>query len=198
MKEEFGSATPPLKKLTHMKKNLLALIAIFIACPTCLYLAEVFPRYLQIPVHSPEYYKGKQTEEWDRALKIIFLSSDNPFPPVRHFGYRLEAYVPENQLHDITSGDKIVSYFDKELDRLGWKQSKEPGTCADFLAEGNFLGRDTGEIVSYRRNDYNDYADYDENDLVCLAVWRNSEYGFNIVLLSMRSSFITMLVDFFF
>ncbi len=198
MKEEFKSTAPPLKKLIHIKKSLLALMAIFIVCPTCLYLVEVFPRYLKIPVNPPEYYEGKQTEEWDRTLKIIFVSSDNPFPPVRRFGYRLETYVPEDQLHDIVSGDDIVSYFDKELNGLGWKQSNEPGSCADFLAEGNFLGRDTGEIVSYRRNDYNDYTDYDENDLVCLAVWRNSEYGFNIVLLSVRSSLFSKLVDFIF
>lgn len=197
MEKEFEIRTTSLRSGAYINR-LIFLISVLFTCPFCLYIAEVFPRYLQIPVSPPEYYEEKQIEEWGETLKIIFLNNNNPFPPARHFGYRLEAYIPKDEFHGIMSRDAIISYFDRKLGELKWKQSDEPADCALFLPERNFLNIDSGEIVSYRRNDYNDYTDYNESDLICVAAWKNSQYGFNVVLLSVRSSLITMLVDFFF
>ncbi len=200
MDKGYDSGTSKIsRKNVPLKRKWLVIWIIFIVCPLIAYTAEIFPRFIHLPVLPPDYYEGGRSGGWNLISKIIFLNWNDPFPPIRHFGYRTETYVSYDESHNIVSQESIIAYFDEELDNLGWQQSDETWVCQYFLAEAEFLECDLrNNYVTYRRNNYVEYTDFYEGDAVCLGVWQSSPNGFEVVMLTIRPAYYSILEDFIF
>ena len=182
------------RKVTRI---ILTLIGICILCPASMYLIEIFPRFITLPIPPPDLYKGGLAGSWDYTIHSILVGPlATPISPGRIFLWRKETVGIYDDTHGIASSQSIVEYFDKELSRLGWVQTDYYAPCDRYLPEVSLIDLSSNQTsyVHYRRKNFKNYPDILEGDLICLVVWGN-DASYSVVLLTARSSFFTILGD---
>jgi hypothetical protein len=182
------------KKQSRSRKFVLLIFGIIITCLFVGYLVEIVPRYISLSIHPPDYNRIGNIGDWDRTTYSNFLIPFLPSINSRVYILRKEAIVVEKQ----ETWDSIISYFDKKFNENGWVRSDTYAPCGLYLPEAQFLKKGKDGYVFYREKTYQPMIDFEEGDLACLAVWKDSgAESFKVVLLTARPSLLTMLNDLF-
>ncbi len=160
-----------------------------------LYIAETMPRPIRLPVPPPDYYEGRASGSWMRETSAVLTEPPGLLPERRVFIWRTETLVSPNSAHGRGSWDAIISYFDERLGALGWARGSGYAPCRVYLDEAKFLqeGQPNG-YVNFRRKEYRPYHDLEQSDVICVAAWSDDPEVFHVVLLTGRSSYLSMLI----
>jgi hypothetical protein len=182
------------KKQPRLQKFVLLIVGFLITCLLMGYLVEIVPRYISLSIHPPDYYRVGNMGDWDRTTYSNFLIPFLPHINSRVYILRKEAIVVDKQ----ETWDSIISYFDNEFTKNGWVRSDTYAPCSLYLPEAQFLKKGKDGYVYYRKGNYQPMIDFEEGDLACLAVWKESgAESFKVVLLTARPSFLTIFNDIF-
>ena len=171
--------------------NVFILASLFI-CFITVYLLVVRPRYISLPIHAPDYYQEGEVGDWQ---KTILLEYEVPFlPPISGKVYILRKEAVS--INEETSWNSIASYFDSKLYDLGWVRSDTYSPCKLYMPEAKFLKDGKDGFLYYRRKSYKPIIDYEEGDLICLAIWKpEGVVSYNIILLTAKPSLLVILND---
>ena len=163
-----------------------------VICIIGIYLIAVIPSYINLPIHSPDYELYGDIGDWKSITLSIYKYPIFPSVMTRVYILRKESIILDNN----TSWDKLAAYFDNHLDEFGWVRSDAFAECKLYMPKANFLAKGEYGIVNYRRKNYQPMIDYDESDVVCLAIWKQMDH-FNIVFLTAKPSLLKLLSDVF-
>ena len=177
---------------------LITFISICVLCPLAIYLLEIFPRFITLPIPPPDYYMGELAGGWDFTTYSVLIGPDaTPFSPGRMFIWRRETVVIYDESHGIVSSKSISTYFNEKLSRMGWTPRESYAPCDRYMPEANLIELNHARQTYYRREDYKPQQDFEEGDLICLII-RENDGAFNVVLLTARPSIFTILGDILF
>jgi len=140
---------------------------------------------ISLPLHAPDYYRAGEIGDWNTTIYLNYESPFIPFVNRRIFLLRKEAVIFDEN----ATWESIVSYFNNHLNDLGWIRSETYAPCQMYFPEKEYLSNGKEGYVYYRRENYQPLIDYDEEDLICLAIWKpEGQETFNIVFLTARPS----------
>lgn len=160
-----------------------------------LFLIEMIPHYLIIPLSPPEDSYGTN---WNSTTRSVWTIQSTP--KIRVFIWRQDATLSYENTDDIPSWNSIVMYFSEHLSEHGWKQSDSSISCNAYLPEAAFLQFGENGFVSYHKSGNHAYSEETSaDDVICLAVWNDEGDSnvFRIVMLTAKNSFFTNLFTVF-
>jgi hypothetical protein len=170
----------------------LFILGVLLICLSGIYFVNGIPRFINLPIHSPDYYFSSDIGDWKTVTYSVYQYTFFPSIISQMYILRKESVVLDNY----PSWNTIATYFDNHLGELGWIRSDPDITCNLYLPEANFLAKGENGFINYRRKNYQAMIDYDEGDIICLAIWKQKDH-FNIVFLTARPSILRMLSSFF-
>ncbi len=182
-----------LISLKNKRFLLILLTSICLICPLSLLLFENITRFIALPITPPANYYG--SGHW---INLTYSTRIESIGKV--FMWRREGVVINGD-HGNQTWDSIVTYFDDNLKMYGWQRDENYALCNIYLPESRFINSGQNGYIHYRRAGYIYSPDFDEADLICLAVWTDGRYqvglsrGFYVVILTARPSLLLKLFD---
>jgi len=180
IKEDVIKMNKPPKKIVITFARVLLIFLI-------LFLLFSIPTFVNFPLSFSSEELNK-TIIWNGITHSVHTSLNSN---TRTYLLRADGYIfNDNSESQQLSSEKIVDYFERGLNNLGWEKSEEYMPCRNYLAETNFLPENSpnGYIYFSRKN--SQLSLNASMDFICLAVWQNTKDGneYDIVILSVKPS----------
>jgi hypothetical protein len=180
IKEDVIKMNKPPKKIVITFARVLLIFLI-------LFLLFSIPTFVNFPLSFSSEELNK-TIIWNGITHSVHTSLNSN---TRTYLLRADGYIfNDNSESQQLSSEKIVDYFERGLNNLGWEKSEEYMPCRNYLPETNFLPENSpnGYIYFSRKN--SQLSLNASMDFICLAVWQNTKDGneYDIVILSVKPS----------